>query len=154
MRCRFRLRNSALSLLYLATLSNFIYRFRSGERCRAGLGISEGPHDFLDCAPDAYPRPCNLEPCLAVVEIDPGPALAAERQSAVGVAFPLPLWDRGLFHERCHMAAIMGGIIARTLYRGNRSGEYPRLRWHVDALTEAEDSKSHQEHHCREREYR
>ena len=52
------------------------------------------------------------------------------------------------------MTAIMGGMFARTLYRGNRSGEYPRLRRHVDALTEAENSESHQEHHCREREYR
>ena len=35
---------------------------------------------------------------------------------------PAKFLDRGLFHERCHMAAIMGGMIARTLYRGNRSG--------------------------------
>jgi hypothetical protein len=52
------------------------------------------------------------------------------------------------------MTAIMGGVIAGTLYRGNRSGEYPRLRWHLDALTEAENCESHQQHHCGERKYR
>jgi hypothetical protein len=40
------------------------------------------------------------------------------------------------------------------LHRGNRPGEYPRLRWHVEAFTEVDDSESHQGHHCREREYR
>src|ERR1700722_7012903 len=69
------------------------------ERCPARFGISEGPQDFFVCSPEAYPRPCSLEPCLAVIEINPGPALAAERL-ATGVAFPPPLHGRRQIDHR------------------------------------------------------
>src|ERR1700691_2527642 len=65
--------------------------------------------------PDPHPRPCNLEPCLAVVEINPGAALAAERQSAIGVAFPPPLRRvvrrPGTFHDPANRQTVPDHLI-------------------------------------------
>src|ERR1035437_2337821 len=78
--------------------------------------------------PGAYSRPCDLEPDLAILKVDAGPAVAAERRFAVDVAAPPPLrsmgWDTTAFHDPAdgqaapdHLIVVRGGAGRRSRWR-------------------------------------